>query len=424
MCEDSLLTAILFTYNHKDSIAKCIESLVEQDTTFKYEIHIWDDCSFDGTSDICSEYAKKYPDKIKLTIQKENTFLKEDLKLQSYAAIRSIKTKYFCVIDGDDYWCDKNKVQIALSFLEENPDYVGFAHDTVQVNKYDNTSLSYIHDLTKSKVENPVTLNAKAPFFLTSSRIFRTFDYPALKILPIDYLVYYYHLSKGPVYYYDKIMGSYVIGENSTFANNGNIIDLNAMFPYRLSLMFNFTQDKFCTELLKEFDTRHHVGLHRYWFLMFCKSLFGVRIGWKLWATLLFVWRFGRDSLNVNYVYDRKTAKKNSDLRSAKNSIELKSSVSDREILKEDSNCQGIEVTEKTNLNTLETTFLHRTSWHYVSTRFMWFLDKTFTVLWLPIRLIILLVYSAMQPSVLLRKIAKGFKQPRYILTIFKNLIS
>ena len=393
MRNGSLLTAILFTYNHKDSISICIESLIEQKTTFKYEVHIWDDCSIDGTSDICREYAQKYPDKIKLTVQKENTFLKKDLELQSYNAFSSIKTKYFCVVDGDDYWCDENKVQIALSFLEDNSEYVGFAHDTVQVNKYDKTSLSYIHDLTKSTVKNPVTLNAEAPFFLTSSRIFRTFDYPDLKILPIDYLVYYYHLSKGPVYYYDKIMASYVIGETCTFANLGNIKDLNAMFPYRLSLLFNYEQDQFCTDLLKTYDTRHHVGLQRYWFLLVCKFVFGVRRGWKLWVTLLFVWRYGRDSLSINYVYNREIAKKNSDLRVK-------------------------EVAE-----VAATTLLHRTSWYYVSERCRWFLNKIFSICWLPIRILILLIYAAKQPDRLFEKIIKGFKQPRYIINIIRNLL-
>jgi glycosyltransferase involved in cell wall biosynthesis len=36
-----------------------------QKTTFPYEIIIADDCSTDGTSAICAEYAAKYPDKIR-----------------------------------------------------------------------------------------------------------------------------------------------------------------------------------------------------------------------------------------------------------------------------------------------------------------------------------------------------------------------
>ena len=69
-----MLTSIIFTYNHDNSIAKCIDSILEQKTTYPYEIHIWDDCSTDKTSEICRKYAAQYPDKIKLTVQKKTHF--------------------------------------------------------------------------------------------------------------------------------------------------------------------------------------------------------------------------------------------------------------------------------------------------------------------------------------------------------------
>ena len=134
MRKDILLTAVIFTYNHEDTIARCIESHLNQKTSYGYEIRIYDDCSTDGTSEICREYEKKYPEKIKLTVQKENTFTKPDLELQSYQAISEIDTKYFCICDGDDYWCNENKIQVALDFLENNEQYHGFAHDTLQEN--------------------------------------------------------------------------------------------------------------------------------------------------------------------------------------------------------------------------------------------------------------------------------------------------
>lgn len=305
----ALLTAIIFTYNHKKSISKCIESLVNQKTSYPYEIHIWDDCSTDGTSKICRKYAIKYPDKIKLTVQPENTFLKPYLKLQSYAAIKAIKTPYFCIIDGDDYWCDKNKIQIALDVLEKNPQYIGFAHDTLEVHELLKMKRSYIHEAIKCNLGNHVEFSADAPFFLTSSRIFRTSNYVEKKTLPIDYLFFYYHLAKGPIYYYDKIMAAYVIGESSTFATAKNIKDMNGMFPYKLSLLFDFKRDDFCLKLLKLYDARNGVGVGRYYRLCFLKKIFGIKLGWRLWFFLTFVWKYGLDSMNINYVYSRAIVK-------------------------------------------------------------------------------------------------------------------
>ena len=242
-----MLTAIIFTYNHKDSISRCIESILNQNTSYNYEIHIWDDCSIDGTSDICRKYAAKYKEKIKLTVQKKNTFCGPYLEMQSLSAINAIKTKYFCIIDGDDYWCDVNKIQIALDFLEMHPEYNGFAHDTLQKNSENSSGESYIHNLLNIDVKNPVTFSPNAPFFLTSSRIFRTCNYSDKHILPIDYLVYYYHLEKGPIYYYDKIMAVYMTSSLSTFASLDTklIRSLNSMFPYKLFLLFGRQKDFF-----------------------------------------------------------------------------------------------------------------------------------------------------------------------------------
>ena len=325
MQKNSLLTAIIFTYNHEDSIGKCIESIVNQKTDYKYEIHIWDDCSIDDTSNICRHYAEKYPDKIKLVIQKENTFLKPDLELQSYAAIHKVETRYLCYIDGDDYWCDENKLQIALDFLENNPEYIGFAHDTLHIDEFNGLRQSYIHDCLKCNVTNPVTLSHEAPFFLASSRIFRKSDYEKKEVLPIDYLFYYYHLSKGPIYYYDKIMACYVVGENNTFANLGKKIrNLNSMFPYKLALLFDFEQDEFCTKCQEKYDTTNGVGNFRYKRLCFFKKLFGIKLGWTLWFIFTFVFRYGYNCININYVYSRRKAKKYADENKRKHKIECR----------------------------------------------------------------------------------------------------
>lgn len=309
-----MLTSIIFTYNHESSIAKCIKSILEQKTTYPYEIHIWDDCSTDKTSDICRKYAAQYPGKIKLTVQKKNTFCGPYLEMQSLAAIKAVKTRYFCVIDGDDYWCDENKIQIALDFLESHPEYNGFAHDTLQVDVGSGSERSYIHDcLKKGRIENPVTFSSEAPFFLTSSRIFRTCDYADRDILPIDYLFYYYHLKKGPIYYYDKVMAAYVIGNNSTFASQGtNMIQyLNSMFSYKLFLLFGEEEDKFCTEMMLKYGVGCGVGDKYYKRLLFFKKIFGVNLGWKLFMYANFVPKFGRDCLNINYIYANRTHVKN-----------------------------------------------------------------------------------------------------------------
>jgi glycosyltransferase involved in cell wall biosynthesis len=314
--KESILTSTIITYNHTNSIARCIESMINQKTNYPYEIHIWDDCSTDGTSEICRQYAKKYPDKIRLTIQKENSYLKDYHEIHSYQAIQAIKTKYFCIIDGDDYWCDENKIQIAIDFLEKNTEYIGFVHDTLEIRKQSKESLSYIHDcLGLKNIKNPVDFDANAPFFLTSSRIFRNSGYSEKKIQPIDYLIYYYHLSKGPIYYYDKIMSTYVVSEKSTFASQptSEIINLNHMFAYKLSLLFDFKEDKFCTELQKNCHNKFLISRIRYKVLLLLKTMFGVKFGWEAWFFIIFVPKYGLRCMDLQYIYNSKKIKKKID---------------------------------------------------------------------------------------------------------------
>ena len=187
-----LLTAIILTFNNETTIERCIQSIAEQNTDYPYEIHIYDDCSKDSNQEICKKYAEKYPQKVKLFFQEENTFLKPYNETQAYKAIQNVDTKYFCIIEGDDYWCDKEKIQIALDFLENNPEYIGFAHDTLQVDESDGSQVSWVHDKAKYTIENPVTFDDRFIFLMTSSRIFRNSGFQKLGVWPVDYLVYNY----------------------------------------------------------------------------------------------------------------------------------------------------------------------------------------------------------------------------------------
>lgn len=317
-----MLTIIVFTYNHYKYIDKCLDSLLNQKTNYLYLIDIWDDCSTDGTSEVCRKYSELFPNLIRYTRQERNTFTNKNVKdVQSYKAFASIKTKYFCTIDGDDFWNNPTKIERAISFLENNDKYIGWAHDTVQIDNFSNKRQSYVHEVLKiNEIENPVIFSVSAPFFLTSSRIFRTYNYSNLEILPNDYLVYYYHLSKGPIYYCDEIMSAYVIGNNNTFANlrSKDICNLNSMFAYKLSLLFKFKYDDFCTEMQKKYDTQNSLGLNRYNRLLFLKKIFGIRLGWKIWFIVHFVPLYGWKSMSINYIYNRKKIKKIVDKKNLK----------------------------------------------------------------------------------------------------------
>ena len=67
-----LVSVVTITYNHAPYIAKCIEGVLMQQVDFPMELIIADDCSIDGTRELCEEYAAKYPERIRLITSDTN----------------------------------------------------------------------------------------------------------------------------------------------------------------------------------------------------------------------------------------------------------------------------------------------------------------------------------------------------------------
>lgn len=116
------------TYNHEKFIRQAIDSFLMQKTNFKYEIIIHDDASTDGTVNIIKEYAKKYPNIIKPIYEKENQYSKGKNPID--IAFKASKGKYIALCEGDDYWCDENKIQKQFDLMQNNKECSMCVHNT------------------------------------------------------------------------------------------------------------------------------------------------------------------------------------------------------------------------------------------------------------------------------------------------------
>ncbi|OYP01422.1 hypothetical protein CG709_11055, partial [Lachnotalea glycerini] len=105
-----------------------LEGILCQKFDKPYEIIIHDDASSDGTVEILREYQGKYPDKIRLILEAENqyTYGKE----MFYTDIAVAKGKYIALCEGDDYWCDENKLKKQYDFIEKNSEITYLCHAT------------------------------------------------------------------------------------------------------------------------------------------------------------------------------------------------------------------------------------------------------------------------------------------------------
>ena len=110
---------ICVTYNQAKYIRRAIGSFLTQKTDFPFEIILADDCSTDGTSAICAEYAAKYPDLVHYLPSEKNVGGVENER----RAIEAAQGEYIAVCEGDDYWIDKQKLQKQVEFMDAHLDY-------------------------------------------------------------------------------------------------------------------------------------------------------------------------------------------------------------------------------------------------------------------------------------------------------------
>ena len=110
------VTVCVLTYNQEEYIGQCLQSIVDQETSFDFEVIVGDDCSTDGTKAIVQRFTDKYPSLVKALYQEKNTGGAEN-----YLAIHNLaQSEYIAHVDGDDY-CLPGKLQAQADFLDRNP---------------------------------------------------------------------------------------------------------------------------------------------------------------------------------------------------------------------------------------------------------------------------------------------------------------
>ncbi len=121
MTNDIMVSVCVIAYNHERFIRQCLESIVNQKTTFAFEVVIHDDASPDHTPDIIREFETRYPDKIKVIYQTVNQH-NLGVKITTTHVLPLVRGKYFAYCEGDDYFTDEYKLQKQVDYLENHPD--------------------------------------------------------------------------------------------------------------------------------------------------------------------------------------------------------------------------------------------------------------------------------------------------------------
>ncbi len=117
------VSVIVCTYNQENTIGRTLESILSQEVDFDYEIVLADDCSSDSTPEICKDYAARYPDIIRLSLNNPNKGIVDNY----FDCIELCRGEYIADLAGDDFWVDNKKLAKQAAILDSDS-YIVLCH--------------------------------------------------------------------------------------------------------------------------------------------------------------------------------------------------------------------------------------------------------------------------------------------------------
>ncbi len=249
-----VVSVLMVTYNHQDYVQKAIQSVLNQETEFSFELLVGDDGSHDKTPGRILE-ASKDPRVIPF-IRKENIGATNNLlDLQKHA-----RGEYIAYLDGDDYWCDFQKLQTQINFLQSHPEYVACTHSCMLVDGAGNPCtkqhLKWIAEKAVFTIQDfhGIVLPGHLSTLMHRNAALKN-DSAFEKIMtahPViaDRSLFMYLLSKGPVFHLPQTMSCYrQTGADGARNATASIYKNN---PHRVLDDYKYTKqlEQYATDLL------------------------------------------------------------------------------------------------------------------------------------------------------------------------------
>jgi len=250
------ISFIVTYYNQKNFVKDSLASILAIDFPCNYEILIGDDGSTDGTVDEIKRFCSKYPNIIKYFVMPRDNNITYDSILRVSAnrlnALKHATGDYVMFLDGDDFYCDKDFVKLALEQFYKNNNIVacafGYENYFPKGNKRKECFLPKVGLFDVKKYVERVYTPSGAVVFRN------IFDTEKIKLLEKnkifdDNLITIFALQFGKLYCFKDVIYTYRQCDGSSW-NSKNDAEknlLNAMDFYIISTV----SPKFKKELLK-----------------------------------------------------------------------------------------------------------------------------------------------------------------------------
>jgi glycosyltransferase involved in cell wall biosynthesis len=198
------VSVCVVTYNQKNYIGECLQSLVDQITDFSFEVLVGDDCSTDGTSEIVADFANRYPHIVKHIRHQNNIGAYLNYKFIHREA--HIRGEYVAHVDGDDYALP-GKLARQVSILDSHPELALSAHAVKVVGQHGLIGAA-AHLPEWGGIEDLLRLGT---YFVNSSTMYRAVNHfnHDENIDVIDFYMHIEQASRGGIHLEKKHFGAY-----------------------------------------------------------------------------------------------------------------------------------------------------------------------------------------------------------------------
>ena len=225
MSANEIVVSVLgICYNHAKTLRRALDRVVQQQTSFSFELLIHDDASTDGSTDIIREYAGRYPTIVRPFCESENQYSKGHSVVAKMAT--QARGRYIALLETDDCWCDTSKLERQVQALEEHPECAFSVHDVMargagESDPHDmfppvpvdegvfSTDAWLRRELYEGKWMFQISCMLTRRAYVDEYLAFAPTGFPSKFYLVGDQPMQLFFLSKGPAWYIARAMSCY-----------------------------------------------------------------------------------------------------------------------------------------------------------------------------------------------------------------------
>ena len=293
-----LVSVAIITYNQKEFLRRCLDSIVDQDYP-NIEIVVSDDGSTDGTEAMLRKYSATSVRPFVLRFAEENMGITKNSNQAHFACTG----KYIAWMGGDDLMLP-GKISSQVRYMEANPNCSICYHDLDVFDSGSDATLYFLSKKVKPRNGDIRIYIKHGCFNGACSSMVRRSETPLSgfnELLPVasDWLYWVESLSSGgTIDYIDRVLGRYRRHEENV-TRAGNAISQNAIDHLNSCNLILLHYPEYLIEAYFVLGTNLRGLRHKLPYLSSLRITLSLK-GWDLKAALgivCYVFTFGRKKL-------------------------------------------------------------------------------------------------------------------------------